>query len=200
MQFIEDERSQLSGCYGDEPQIGAHRSSSHSLNPPFDPPAWYVAQTRSRHEKRIARQFESTGLPHFLPVYSVMSRWKDRKVILERPLFKGYIFVHIPLTDRLRVLHVPGIVRLVGFGGLPVALRDEEMQMMRNGFTERLKVEPHPYLTVGRRVRIRRGPLEGMSGVLVRRKGAFRVVISIALIQRSIAVDVEATDIEPSIS
>jgi transcription antitermination factor NusG len=113
------------------------------------------------------------------------------------PLFPGYVFVRFALCDRLRVVQIPSVVRLVGFGGLPTALPDTEMEIMRSGFSDRLRAEPHPFLTVGRRVRITGGPFAGLEGILKRRKSNFRVVVSLELIQRSVAVDVAATDARP---
>jgi transcription antitermination factor NusG len=158
---------------------------------------WYVAQTRSRHEKSVAEQLEGKGIEHFLPLYETVSRWKDRRMRLQLPLFAGYIFVRFPLSERLRALEIPGLARLVGFGGLAVALPDDEMEAMRNGLMSSLRAEPHPYLIVGRRVRIMGGPFAGIEGVLKRKKSNLRVVVSLDLIQRAIAVDVAATDIEP---
>lgn len=158
---------------------------------------WYVAQTRSRHEKSVAEQLEGKGIEHFLPLYETVSRWKDRRMRLQMPLFAGYIFVRFPLSERLRALEIPGLARLVSFGGLAVALPDDEMEAMRNGLMSSLRAEPHPYLIVGRRVRIMGGPFAGIEGVLKRKKSNLRVVVSLDLIQRAIAVDVAATDIEP---
>jgi len=160
-------------------------------------PHWYVAQTCARHEKRVAEQFEVRGIEHFLPLYETVSRWKDRRVRLQLPLFPGYIFVRVPLRQRLRALEVPSVVRLVGFGSLPMPVPDQEMEAMRNGLTNRLRAEPHPYLTVGRRVRIKSGPLAGLHGILLRKKGIYRFVLSVDLIQRSVAADVDVADIEP---
>src|SRR5271165_4092371 len=124
-------------------------------------PHWYVAQTCSRHEKRIAAQFDLRGLEYFLPLYETVSRWKDRHVRLQMPLFPGYLFVRVPLQGRSRALQVPSVVRLVGFGGFPVPIPDDEMKTLRSGLTNLLRAEPHPYLTVGRHVRIKSGPLTG---------------------------------------
>jgi transcription antitermination factor NusG len=161
----------------------------------YSKPRWYVAQTRSRHEKSVAAQLNERGVEHFLPLYEAVSQWKDRRVRLQLPLFAGYIFVRIPLRERLRALEIPSIVRLVGFGGLPVPMPDHEMEAMRNGLTSMLSVEPHPFLNLGSRVRIRQGPLGGLEGILLRRKGRYRVVLSVDLIKRSIVVNVDATDI-----
>jgi transcription antitermination factor NusG len=112
------------------------------------------------------------------------------------PLFPGYVFVRLAMCDRLRVVQIPSVVRLVGFGGLPTALPDTEVDVMRSGLSQGLRADPHPYLAVGRRVRVRSGPLAGAQGILLRRKGNFRVVISVELIQRAVAVDVDVADVE----
>ncbi len=158
-------------------------------------PRWYPAYTCARHEKRVAQQLERRSVELFLPLYETVHRWKNGRARVQLPLFPGYIFVRIALRDRLRVLEIPSVVRLVGFNGLPTALPDDEMEAMRNGLTRQLRPEPHPYLRVGRRVRIIRGPLEGWEGILLRKKGNFRIVLSIDLIMCSVAVDVDAADV-----
>jgi transcription antitermination factor NusG len=113
-------------------------------------------------------------------------------VNLELPLFPGYVFVRLALRERLRVVQIPSVVRLVGFGGMPTALPDTEMEILRTGLGQTLRAEPHPFLTVGRRVRITAGPFAGLQGVLKRKKSSLRVVVTLELIQRSVAVDVDA--------
>lgn len=162
----------------------------------YSQPYWYVAQTRAQHEKRVAEQLLARGIEHFLPLYETVSRRKDRRVRLQLPLFPGYVFVRVPLQERLRALETPSVARLVGFGGLPVPMPDDEMEAMRRGLTSQLRAEPHPYLNVGRRVHIKSGPLAGLEGILLRKKG-FRLVLSIDLIQRSVVADVDIADIEP---
>jgi len=161
-------------------------------------PHWYVAQTCARHEKCVAEQLAGRKIEKFLPIYETVNRWKDRRVRLQLPIFAGYIFVRLPLRERLRVLELPSVVKLLAFGGLPVALPDEEMEAMRNGLTSQLRAEPHPYLTAGRRVRMRSGPLAGLTGILLRKKGCFRFVLSVELIRRSVIVDADVADIEPA--
>lgn len=158
---------------------------------------WYAAYTCANHEKRVREQLEQRLVQSFLPVYETVRRWKDRRMRLQLPLFTGYVFVRIALVDRLRVLQVPGVVRLVSFNGHPSALSDAEIEGLKNGLACGVRAEPHPFLTAGRRVRIKAGPLQGREGILIRRKAALRVVLSIDLILRSIAVDVDVADIEP---
>jgi transcription antitermination factor NusG len=161
------------------------------------PVHWYAVYTCSNREKKVAAEISRRGLLSYLPMYRTARRWSDRRIQLDLPLFQSYVFVHFDLSDRLKVLQVPGVVRLVGFGGLPAALPDEQIESLRAGLSGTLLAKPHPFLTVGRRVRIKQGPLAGMRGILLRRKGRFRVVISIDLIMRSVVVDAEAADIEP---
>ena len=170
--------------------------SPHSLLPGFAEPRWYVAQTCARHEKRVAEHLGCRGIEYLLPLYEKVSRWKDRRVHLQLPLFAGYIFVRLPLCERLRVLQVPSITRLVGFGGMPVPVPAEEIRAVQSGLASRVQLEPHPFLTVGRHVQIKSGPLAGFQGILLRKKGSYRLVLSVELIQRSIAVDVDASDID----
>jgi len=160
-------------------------------------PRWYAAYTCANHEKRVAAELGVRDVEHFLPLYSSTRRWKDRRVTLDLPLFPGYVFVRLALSDRQRVVQIPSVVRLVGFGGLPSALPDMEMEIMRSGLCQRLRAEPHPFLTVGRRVHVTGGPFAGLEGVLKRRKSNLRVVVSLELIQRSVAVDVDAADVRP---
>src|SRR5580698_4072792 len=161
------------------------------------PQQWFAAYTRSHHEKCVAEQLHARTVEHFLPLYQTVRSWKDRRKRMELPLFPGYIFVRVPLQERLRVLVVPGVVRLVGFDNRPVALPDGEMEALRTLLTRRLRTEPHPYLTVGRKVRIMRGALEGMEGVLIRKKGRVRLVLSIDLIRQSAMIEVDSVDVGP---
>jgi transcription antitermination factor NusG len=158
---------------------------------------WYVAQTCCQHEKQVARQLESRGVEYFLPLYEKVSRRKDRRIRLQLPLFPGYVFLRIPLRERLRALEIASVVRLVGFGGAATPMPDLEMEAMQRGLVSQLRVEPHPYLHIGRRVRLISGPLIGFEGILLRKKGNLRFVMSVELIQRSVAADIDIADIEP---
>ncbi len=161
-------------------------------------PRWFAAYTSARHEKTVALQLTGREIEHFLPLYESLRQWKDRRIRLELALFPGYVFVRIPIEETLRVLRIQGVVRLVGFGGNPAALADSEIESIRNGLAQHLHLEPHRYLKAGRRVRIRRGPLEGLEGILLRKKNSLRVVVSVDLLMRAVAVEVEAEDIGPT--
>jgi transcription antitermination factor NusG len=181
-----------------ETQIVNAGSSPKQFGLPLDylEPRWYAAYTSANHEKRVADQLGVREVEHFLPLYASVRRWKDRRMKLQLPLFPGYVFVHLPLRDRLKVLQVPGVARLVGFNGQPAVLPDKEIEGLRAGLATERRAEPHPYLTVGRSVRVKSGPLEGVEGILIRKKNVYRVVLSLDLIQRSASVEVDASDLE----
>ena len=160
-------------------------------------PSWYAIYTSANHEKKVAAELVRRSVENYLPLYGSVRRWKDRRVHLELPLFPGYVFVQLRLRDRSRVLQVPGVASFVAFGGLPVALPDGQVEALRAGLRGQLRAEPHPYLTVGRRVRVTRGALQGAEGILLRRRGIFRVILSLEVIMRSVAVEVDTADIEP---
>jgi transcription antitermination factor NusG len=158
---------------------------------------WYAGYTASRHEKRVAEHFAQRGVEHFLPLYETIHRWNNGRHRVQLPLFPGYIFVRIALRDRLRVIEVPGFVRLVGFNSLPYPLPEADITRMMGALKRGVLAEPYPYLTAGTRVEIRNGPMQGMTGILLRRQNKCRVVISVDLIMRSMIVEVEAGDVVP---
>jgi transcription antitermination factor NusG len=174
----------------------ASLADSASLPAEYLQARWYAAQTCANHEKRVFEQLEQRTVEAYLPRYLSMRRWKDRRVRLELPLFPGYVFVHLALRDRLRVLQTPSVVRLVGFGGQPAPLADHEIDKLRQGLAREMRFEPHPYLRIGQRVRVRTGPLQGLEGILVRRKNVSRLVVSIDLIMRSVAAEIDVADLE----
>ena len=158
---------------------------------------WYALYTCPRHEKVVAEQIEKRRISCFLPLYRSMRRWKDRRKEIELALFPGYVFVHIDLRDKLKVLQVPGAVRLVCFNGQPAVLPERDIECLRSRQSKGTNIEPHPYLRVGRRVRVRSGAMQGLEGIIRRNKDKCRVVFSIDLIMRSIAVEVDEADLEP---
>jgi transcription antitermination factor NusG len=158
---------------------------------------WYAAYTCPRHEKRVMEQLQRKSVESFLPLFGTVRRWKNGPARVQLPLFPGYVFTRIALRDRLQILELPGVVRLVGFNGLPAALPDEQIEGLRNALGNRSRVEPHPYLPVGLRVRILRGPFAGLEGILRRRKTSLRVVVSIELIRRAVSLEIEECDLGP---
>ena len=157
---------------------------------------WYALQTYPRHEKRVRDRLAWLGVESFLPLYERVNHWKNGcKMQLEFPLFPNYLFVGIALRDRVRVLNVPGVVSLVGAGFEPWPLPKGEIERLRDGLHLR-RAQPHPYLVTGQRTRIKSGPLLGLSGILMRTKGDFRVVLSVDLLMQSVSVEVGMEDIE----
>ena len=159
-------------------------------------PVWLAAYTTPRHEKSVVRHLEVRDVEYFLPLYKAARKWKNGcKVEVEFPVFPNYVFVHVDRKLSNRVLDAPGVVAFAGSGRLPIPIPDCEIDWLRNELPLR-KFEPHPYLVLGSRVRIKSGPLAGMSGVLTRKKSGLRVVLSIDLIRQSVAVEVGMDEIE----
>jgi transcription antitermination factor NusG len=177
------------------PNVGALARVESAM--PCSAPHWYAVYTNPRHERCVAQQIEQRSIVCFLPLYRTTRRWKDRRKELELALFPGYVFVHLVLEDRLRVLQLPGVVRLVSFQGRPAALPEAEIEALRRRLAAGGRVEPHPYLCAGRRVRVTAGPMQGLEGIIMRRKDRCRVVFSLDLIMRSMAVEVDESDLEP---
>jgi len=158
---------------------------------------WYALYTLSNHEKRVEEHLQMKDVEVFLPVTTVLRRWKNRTTAkLKIPLFPGYVFTHISPSERIRVLEAPSVLWIVGTGKEALPLPDHEIEILRTSLHLR-QVDPYPYLRVGERTRIRSGPLAGLEGVVVRKDDRLRVVLSIDLIRQSIAVHVEADELEP---
>jgi transcription antitermination factor NusG len=157
---------------------------------------WYALYTCPRHEKCVAQQIEQRSISCFLPLYRSVRRWKDRRKELELALFPGYVFVRLELKDRFRVLQLPSAVHLVSFNGQPAVLPEAEIDGLRQRLSRGAHMEPHPYLREGCRVRVCGGPMQGLEGIIVRRKDNCRVVFSLDLIMRSLAVEVDESDVE----
>jgi transcription antitermination factor NusG len=162
--------------------------------PNFDiRPHWYVAYTLPRHEKSIADRLLHQDVETYLPLYSSVRKWNRRHVEAELPLFPGYVFVKIAITDRVRVLAHPGVIRLIGFNGNAVAIPDGEVERLRS-LLEVWKGKPYPFLTVGKQIRIKSGPFASLEGRIIRRKGRMRIIVSLELIQRAILLEMDAAE------
>ena len=159
---------------------------------------WFAVYTTARHEKRVDQHLRMREVEHYLPLYQAQRKWSDgSRVTLDLPLFPGYIFVRIKRAERVRVLEVPGVLAIVGgTGRAPAPLPEADIEALRLGLHLR-RAEPHPLLKVGQRARIRSGALAGMEGVVVRKKNSFRVVLTMDAIMQSIAVEVDANELEP---
>lgn len=179
------------------PTVNTRRpQQSIESEPSYEAPHWYAVFACTNREKLVASHLESRGIEHFLPLYESVRRWSDRRVRLQIPLFPGYLFVYVALRDRLPVLTVPGVVKLVCVAGRPVPLAAEIIQTLREGI-KGIAAQPYPYLTVGQRVSICSGPLKGLTGILLRRKSGPRVVVSIDAIERSFLADISADHLVP---
>lgn len=158
---------------------------------------WFALYTSSRHEKRVQGLLQQRDMESYLPLYSSERQWKNRcKVALSLPLFPNYVFVRMQKEQRIHILQIPGVIGIVGSGRDPLPLPEFEIESLRTGLHHR-KYSPHSYLTVGDRVRIKQGAMEGLNGILLRSNQSTRVVLSIDFIQRSVAVEVDVNDIEP---
>jgi transcription antitermination factor NusG len=160
-------------------------------------PAWYAVYTNGRHEKRVAELLRSREVDCYLPLYRSLRRWQDRKKEVDLPLFPGYVFARIAWHSRLRILTLPGVVQIVTFNGKPAPITELEVEQLRQALSSNRDVRPHPYLKIGKRVRVRSGLFAGFSGILVRRRHGCRLVISINLIMRSLSVEIDESEVEP---
>ena len=159
-------------------------------------PQWFAVYTLTRHERRVFAQCEERQIECFLPTFKVKHRWKNRRnVELELPLFAGYSFVRIDPRTRVRVLQLAGVISIVSSGRHPLPLPDGYINSLKEGLLVH-KIEPHPGLAIGSRVRICKGPMEGAAGILERDKNNMRVVLRLEMVARSVSVEVGASDIE----
>ena len=162
----------------------------------IDAKAWYALYVSSRHERKILHHLQRLNIEAFLPAYMTVHRWKNRcQKQLELPLFPNYLFVHIAWCERIAVLQVAGVHSIVGYGRRPAVLPDALVIALRATLASR-QVEPHPYLVIGQRVRIRKGPLAGLQGILVRKKHNLRVILTLDQIMQSAAVEISGDEVE----
>jgi transcription antitermination factor NusG len=179
-------------------------------------PRWYAVYTGARHEKSVASQMQERHIRYFLPLYRSVHRWKDRKKLVELALFPSYLFAHVSINRRVRVLEIPGVVHIVSAKGSPIPICEREIEALRRGADGGVRMEPHPFLREGRRVRVRSGPMTGAEGVIVRSKDRnvdrsgdrndhpkkepnndnLRLVITMEILMRSVAVEIDEADVE----
>ena len=164
---------------------------------PVDHSPWWALYTRHQHEKTVAEMLSAKGFEVFLPLYDSMRRWKDRRKLLSLPLFPCYVFVRGGLNRRLQVVTTPGVHMILFYGERVAIIPEAEIQAIRKTVEGPYRVEPHPFLKCGERVRVTRGTLEGVEGVLVRKKNLFRLVLSVSMVAQSVAVEIDASDVEP---
>jgi transcription antitermination factor NusG len=157
---------------------------------------WHALYTRHQHEKPIARILSSKGQDVFLPLYTTVRRWQDRTKQLRLPLFPCYVFIRGGLDRQLQILSTPGVVTIVGWAGHPAIIPDAQIEDVRRMVESSVRVEPYPYLKCGDCVRIRSGALQGLEGILVREKNLSRLIVSLEMLGRSVAVEVDISCLE----
>jgi transcription termination/antitermination protein NusG len=160
---------------------------------------WFAVQTRSRHEKRANVELQEKGIQSFLPLFAEKHKWSDRQRVVEVPLFPQYLFVRLSASsdERISVLRTSGVVALVGTKGSGIAIPDVQIERIQRVIDQKIPYNPHLYLNVGKRIRIRGGALDGLEGILTAVNGDQTLVVSVELIQRSLAVRIAGFDIEP---
>lgn len=162
-----------------------------------DDHVWWAVYTRHQHERTVVQKLTENGFETFLPSYQAVRQWKDRKKCLLLPLFPCYVFVSGSSERRVQVLSTPGVFLIVSSGGHPARIPTQEIDDIRRAVGSSLRVEPHPFLRCGDWVRIKSGPLIDVEGILVRKKGSYRLILSAELLQKSFAVEVDALSVEP---
>lgn len=158
---------------------------------------WFALQVRARQEAGVGEQLKGQGYERFLPFYKVRKRWSDRIKEMEAPLFPGYLFCRFNPHDRLPILKTPGVIQIVGFNKIPAAVDEDEIFSIQRLVASGVQHHPCPFLAVGDRVRISAGPLLGLEGLLTDIKGSHRLVLSVSLLQRSVAVEIDSAFITP---
>lgn len=163
---------------------------------PVVPPNWYVAYTCGRHEKYLAQQCEQHGITAFLPLYAAQRQWKQRRAKVLLPLFPSYVFIRMTLSERFRILALPGMVSLVSFKGLPAVVPDEQIEALKQAVTLG-RAEPCAYLASGKRVRVTAGPLVGLEGIVQEVKNRVSVIVSFEWMTRSVSISLDPAELEP---
>jgi transcription antitermination factor NusG len=158
----------------------------------LDMPRWFAIRTSARWELRASSELSRRGIETYLPISRVKRRWSDRVKIMDQPLFPGYLFGRFPVAERIRVLEAPGVRQIVGIGNTPASIGESEIDNLRTLVSAHPLLVPWPYLHAGQRIRINRGPLAGVEGFVVRaEKSALRIVVSVDLLQRSVAAEID---------
>ena len=168
-----------------------------SENCVLPPTEWNAVYTRHQHEKTVAESLAGNGFEVLLPTYDTIRQWRDRKKRLSLPLFPCYVFVRSNFERQLQVLTTPGVHFVVMFSGRPAVIPDFEMAAIQKAVESSLRVEPHPFLRCGDWVRVKSGPLADVEGILVRKKGSYRLILSTELLGKSIAVEIDAFSVQP---
>jgi len=182
-----------------EPKYETQHSDSDGLTPDLFP--WFALQVRTRYEAGVADQLSRQGYDRFLPLYKLRKRWSDRIKEVDAPLFPGYLFCRFNPQDRLPILKTPGVIQIVGFKTGPAVVDEAEIRSIQTLVAAGVPHQPWPFLAAGDRVRIESGPLLGLEGILTEVRRSYRLVLSVTLLQRSVAVEIDSasvTAINPS--
>jgi len=158
---------------------------------------WFALQVRTRYEKNVATFLDGKGYEWFLPTYVSRRRWSDRTKELELPLFPGYLFCRFNPQERLPILKTPGMISIVGTAKTPTPVDASEIIALRTLVASDVPRQPWPFLKIGQRVRIDHGSLEGLEGILLQIKGRDRIILSVSLLQRSVAAEVDSSWVTP---
>lgn len=161
-----------------------------------NPNSWYALYTRHQHEKVVHEVLTGKGFESFLPLYNTAHQWKDRVKRVSLPLFPCYVFLRGPLAQWLPVLSTPGVHSVVGCAGHPATIANAEIDAIRRVVESPMSAEPHPFLKCGDRVRVTAGPLRGLEGLLLRKKNWCKLLLSVEMLQRSVAVEVDAAMVQ----
>jgi transcription antitermination factor NusG len=158
---------------------------------------WYALQVRARYERVASSSLTGMGFETFLPLSKSTREWSDRKKTVDSPLFPGYIFCRFDIQDRLPILKTPGMIQIVGYSRIPIPVDENEINAIQSAIASGLPNQPFPFLETGDKVIVRAGPLAGLEGILVESRGKNRFILSINLLQRSIAVEIKLEFIAP---
>ena len=159
--------------------------------------SWYALHVKSRFEKSVERHLQEKGYEVFLPSYVSTRRWSDRVKSLSLPLFPSYLFCRFDINSRLPILVTPGVNSIVGSGKTPVAVDETEITAVRHILDSGIPTQPWPYLRAGQEVRVEEGPLAGLTGIVIRDKGADRLIVSVTLLMRSVSAEIGRQWVKP---
>ena len=166
-------------------------------SPGTDGPSWFALQVRTRWENSTALLLSGKGYQTLLPTYQTKKRWKGRLRQLNAALFPGYVFCQFEALNRLPILVTPGVIAVVGRGRVPVPVDDAEIAAIQKVVSSGLRAEPWPYLEIGQKIRIESNVLYGLEGVLIKFKGNHRIVVSVSLLRRSVALEIDRSCVSP---
>lgn len=161
----------------------------------MDQSPWHVLHVTANHEKKVAQHLTTRLVEHYLPLYAERSRWTDRTVVIERPLFKGYLFVRLTAQSKLPVISIPGVIRLLG-DGKSETIGADEIERIRDGLARGCQIRPHPNISVGTRVRVRSGVFEGVEGIVSDLRERSKVIIELSAVRQSFSLELSLEEMD----